>query len=183
MTLRWYVAQAVRNREMAAALSVAELGMNAYVPSIRRQCKRGRQIVEEAVSRFGVYVFVQFDRDSDPWGRLVNDHAKRRKYFERILCNIDGVPSAVPERAMDAIRDYSPPSEETLMPHVYRAGERVTCFIAGVRREAVFVEYCGSRPFIRTWIFGADRVTEVSSAELEPLILDSSMALATTGGD
>ena len=184
MTLRWHVAQAVRNRELAAALSVTQWGMNAYVPSIKRQCKRGFQIVEEVVPRFGVYVFVQFDRDVDPWGKLVSDHVSRRRYFERVLCNADGVPSAVPARAMDAIRAYVPPSEEALMPHVYQPGEAVLCFVAGIRMQAVFVGYQGNnRQFVRTWIFGRESIVEVSTAELEPLNLDNGMALAASAGD
>ncbi len=181
--LRWHVAQAVRNREVAAALSVTEFGMKAYVPSTKRRCKRGFQIVEEAVPRFGTYVFLQFDREKDQWGKLVGDHATRRRYFERILCGSDGLPSVVPNQAIEAIRAYvPPPSREPLMPYVYSPGERITCFIAGVRREAVFVEYCGSRPFIRTWIFGAERVTEVSTSELEPLDLDVSQPLSLEAG-
>lgn len=175
---RWFVAQAVRNREIAASLSVVQYGFEAYLPVIQRQRKVGHQIVDVSAPRFGTYIFVRFDSWEDPWPRLVNEHFKQRKYFERVLCNVDGVPSPVPDRAMDAIRAYQPPMQETHMPHVYKPGERVTCFIAGVRREAVFVEYCGQRPFIRTWIFGADRVTEVSSAEMEPLDLDGGSALA-----
>lgn len=179
---QWFVAQAVRNREVAAALSVVRLGFQSYVPVIQRHRKIGRQLVEVSAPRFGTYIFVRFDREIDThWPDLWRKERRipAQRYFERVLCDPDGRPSPVPDLAMDVIRAYQPPKTEEATPHIYRPGERVTCYIAGVRREAVFVEYCGQRPFIRTWIFGADRVTEVSLAELEPLDLDNSPALTT----
>ena len=178
MTLRWFVGQAVRNREIAAAISVVQFGFEAYVPVAQRKRKIGRQLVEVSQPRFGTYIFVRFDREKDPWPEIVRHKPGQRDYFERVLCDVDGIPQAVPDMAMEAIRNYRPPIEETAVPTVYVPGQRVTCFVAGVRREAVFVEYCGSRPFIRTWIFGAERVTEVSTAELEPLDLDGETAKA-----
>ncbi len=180
MSLRWHVAQAVRNREIAASLSVAGFKFEAYVPMINKRRKVGHMVVVVPTPRFGTYIFLRFDRELDNWGALCRKEHRiaRERYFERVLCDADGRPASVPDLVMDAIRAYQPPTpQEPAMPHVYRTGERVSCIIAGVRREAVFVEYCGTRPFIRTWIFGADRVTEVSSAELEPLDLDCDATL------
>jgi hypothetical protein len=82
---------------------------------------------------------------------------------------------------MDAIRAYQP---EPIAKHdekiVFRPGQRVCWIKAGVRREAVFVEYLGSRQFVQTWILGAERLTEVTEAELEPLDLDIAANMTTT---
>jgi len=172
MTKNWFVAQAVRNREIAASMSVVQHGFEAYVPIIQRWKRIGRVPVEVSVPRFGTYIFVRFDREHDEWPVLLRERTQKQ-YFTRVLCNSDGRPAPVPDQAMQAIRDYVPePIPQTTTPIIYKPGQRVTCTISGIRREAVFVEYCGKRPFIRTWIFGAERVTEVSSAELEPLDLD-----------
>ncbi len=172
--MHWHVAQTVRNREIPASLSVIRLGFEAYVPILHKRRKVGRKFAIVPSPRFGTYIFVRFDRDNSIWGDLCREDAGHRKYFERILCDCTGRPALVPDIAMQAIRAYQPPiPQEIQMPHNYRPGERVICSIAGMRREAVFVEYCGTRPFIKTWIFGAERTTEVSTAELEPLELDN----------
>lgn len=169
---RWHVAQAVRNREIAASLSVVAYGLEAYVPVIQRQRKIGRKLLEVSAPRFGTYIFVRFDAWEDPWPRLVSEHIDRRKYFERVLCSAGGMPLPVPDEAMEAIRNYQPPKQEEAEPYVYTPGERVTCYIAGVRKEAVFLKYQGNRRFVRTWLFGTEHVAEVREAELEPLDLD-----------
>lgn len=174
MARQWFVAQSVRNREIAAAVSAVAHGFEAYLPIIQRYRRIGRQLVEMSVPRFGTYLFVRFDRVDDPWPNLCREHGPNRAYFTNVLCNIDGLPSPVPDKAMEAIRAYQPaiiakPNE----PIVYREGQRVTWLKAGVRREAVFVEYFGgNRQKVRTWIFGSERIVEVTEAELEPLDLD-----------
>lgn len=177
---QWFVAQAVRNREIAAALSVVRLGFEAHVPIIRKQRKIGRILAEVDMPRFGTYIFVRFDAFLDDWGALWRKQRRipERRYFERVLCNAAGDPSPVPDAAMEAIRAYSPPKEETTMPHVYSPGERCSVYIAGQRMEAAFVKYQGNRQFVRTWILGAEHVTEVRAAELEPLDLDGGKPLA-----
>lgn len=182
MGKQWFVCQAVHNREKVAALSVIQHGFEGYMPEIQRLRRVGRYQVETWEPRFGTYIFIRFDRDEDEWPKLLRQRGCK-KYFTRILVNAEGRPSPVPDAAIDAIRAYQPPIARPLTePVVYRPGERVTCIIAGVRREAVFVEYCGKRPFIRTWIFGAERVTEVSSAEIEPLDLDNKIVLPPSFG-
>lgn len=182
MGKQWFVAQAVRNREKIAALSVIQHGFEGYMPEIQRLRRVGRYQVETWEPRFGVYVFARFDREEDDWPKLLHERTQRR-YFTRILLNADRKPSPVPDGVMEAIRAYKPPIARPLTePVIYQPGERVTCIIAGVRREAVFVAYQGKRPFIRTWIFGAERVTEVSSAEIEPLDLDNKVVLPPSFG-
>lgn len=176
---QWFVAQAVRNREIAASLSVVRHGFEAYVPIIHKQRKIGRVLVDVDAPRFGTYIFVRFDRFQDPWPNLCREPPHWRRYFDRVLCDLNGLPSPVPDIVMEAIRAYEPPRQEAKMPHVYTPGERVTCWIAGVRKEAVFVGYQGHRKFVRTWIFGSEHTAEVKEAELEPLDLDSCSPLTT----
>lgn len=170
MPKQWFVADTVRNRQDEAALSVVALDLEAYIPAIERHRRIGHRTMPVDTPRFGTYIFVLFDRDADPWPDLLHQRPFRQ-YFRRILSTVDGIPVPVPDRAMEAIRAYSPPAVASLEPVIYQPGQRVTCMVGGLRKEAVFVEYCGNRPMVRTWIFGAERVTEVCTAELEPLEL------------
>lgn len=182
MSRQWFVAQAVRNREIAASVAVVAYGFEAYLPVIQRYRRIGHKLIEVSAPRFGVYIFVRFDRDNDPWPNILRiGHGHFERDLRSILCNADGVPSPVPDKAMDAIRAYQPASIKQEEPIIYKTGQRVTWLKAGIRREAVFVEYCGgTRPMVRTWIFGAERIAEVCEAELEPLELDTSHDLDAT---
>ena len=172
MARAWYVAQAVGGREVAASVAATALGFPSFLPLLPVYRRIGHRLVETSVPRFGVYLFLNFDREMDPWADLMRDnstHHPHPKYFRRILCDADGIPVPVPEDAMDAVKAFKPPVQEIVARRRYQPGEKVICTIAGVRREAVFVSYCGSRPMVKTWIFGALRTTEVRAAELEPI--------------
>lgn len=166
---RWFVGETIRDRQDEAALSVTPLGMEAYVPAIIRVRRRGHQIVQEEVPRFGCYIFVRFDRGSDPWPELLRGHGPVNSHFRRFLCNSENTPAPVPDRAMEAIMSWVPPSMDEVKKRIeFKAGDEVVWTEAGVRRSGYFVEYRGKRQFIRAWIFGSERILEVSSAQLEP---------------
>lgn len=164
----WYVAETVRNRQDEAALSVAPLGMEAYVPAIVRVRKRGHHMVEEEEPRFGTYIFLRFDRMADPWPELIHG-VSRKKYFQRILSNSDGVPIPVPNRAMEAIMAWKPPRIGDPIPITYQPGQLIRWTVAGKSQEGVFVGYKGKRQYIRTWIMGAEHICEVRTSDLEPV--------------
>lgn len=171
----WHLIQAQHHRQERAALAIASLGFQAYVPKLQVRRQVARRVVEVEQPRFGVYIFASFDRDVPGWQELQHAIGKEAGIV-RVFCDAAGCPIIVPERAMLAVQAFRPRPIEVKPAHVYQPGEPVLCTIAGVRREAVFVEYCGSRPFVRMWIFGSDRVTEVSNAELEPLDDDGQVA-------
>ncbi len=169
----WFVAQAVRRREFDAALSVQQHGFNAYVPGVNRQHRRAGVLVNVEVPRFGCYVFVEFDPEVDHhWPDLCRELPFRRRYFERVLCFASGRPKPVPTEAMDAIRAFQPYVETKVDPYVFKPGEAVLWTMAGVSRQAVFLRYEGNRQFVTTYVFGADRTTEVRNSDLEPMGLE-----------
>ncbi len=169
MTLRWHVAQSERNYEVAAAVAAIGHGFESYLPVLPTMRKIGRKMLPFSAPRFGVYFFIKFDRDQSGWESMLHERGTVCR-IKRILCDPGGRPSPVPELAIMAIRDYQPPKVVSPEQRRYIPGEPVICIIAGTRKEAVFVEYCGgNRPMVRTWIFGAERVTEVTSAEIEPV--------------
>jgi hypothetical protein len=164
----WFVAQAVRNREIAAAVGVTQFGFEAYVPMMPVKRRRGRKLVEESAPRFGLYIFVRFDPDTDDWGVLTRREGHHTG-IARLLKNAGGEPQPVPDAVIDAIRAFTAADAAPQTgPMTYRPGQRVICTKAGVRMSAVFVGYCGNRQMIRMWLFGAERVSEVTEAELEP---------------
>lgn len=156
---------------------MAELGIASLCPMLpRHRVARGR-IVDDIIPRFGMYLFAHFNVVTDPWGHLTHSKAKRVGLV-RVLCNAQSKPSPVPDEAIKVINDYQPEEIVRIEPHHYSPGEACVLTIAGHRRECVFVGYSGNRAFVRTWILGADRVTEVSVSELE--LLDNSSNLAAT---
>lgn len=172
---QWFVAETVRGRQDEAALSVAPLGMEAYVPGIVRFRKRGHVIVEEEQPRFGNYIFVRFDRALDPWGDLLRGRGPVNSYFKRFLSdpNPDGfpIPVPVPERAIQAIMAYQPPKIGQIIVPVYVEGQQVMRDLGnGTKVECVFLEYVGKgRSRVKTWMFGKENTVTVSASDLEPV--------------
>lgn len=166
---QWFVGETVRNREDEAALSVARYGLEAYVPFDRKYKRCGRRIMETQAPRFGVYIFLLFDRRTDPWPELIHGRS-HKEYFKRILSDADRNPIPVPTRAIDVIRAYSPPPMEAPQPIVFKPGQPVLCTISpGVTVQAVFVAYRGETPMVEVWIFGRKSTVPVSHAQLETL--------------
>jgi hypothetical protein len=179
--LRWHVVQIQPGYDKSAYDFMRALEFEPFIPMIaRRRSVRGR-IIDDEVSRFGCYIFGRFDAICDPWGHLSHSKAKRSGIV-RVLCNAEMKPSPVPDAAIEAIRAYRPILEEPRLTHIYQPGESCICYIAGIRKEAVFVKYEHNRQFVRTWMFGCEHLVEVRAAELEPLSLDNSTALAASAG-
>lgn len=161
-----------------AALCAACLGIEVYVPLKPYHRKiMGGETIKTVVPRYGQYIFLFFDRDEPNWGELVRDESHLR-YFNRILCD-NGIPTPVPERAMNAIRKFRPkPEVEEAAPIVYQPGQTVAWFHEGKMMRGVFVDYVGNRSRIRTWIFGRETLTTISPSALEPLDIDTSQSSA-----
>jgi hypothetical protein len=173
---RWYVLQIERHSAKPVEGFLDALEFPSLFPMlIRRRHIKGR-MVEDEIPRFGPYILVRFDAACDPWGHLLHSKGKRVGIIA-VLLNGQMQPSPVPDEAVWAIRNYQP--EPLMAPSAYRytAGEPCIVTLAGQRREGIFVGYCGSRPRVRIWIFGAERVAEVAACELEPRKLDSGKSL------
>ena len=180
MTLAWHVGEADRKgmswndadddtrRQLRAAMFAASYGIEAYIPLQPAVRKIGHKSVEINVPRFGAYVFLRFDRDGDAWSAMLHPNAGGSR-FRRLICNSSGRPITVPERVIEAVRAYRPVPVTLPQDRRYQPGERVMLNLKGIRKEAVFVEYCGNRPKVRTWIFGVERIAEVATAEIEPI--------------
>lgn len=172
----WHVVQTERYCEQDASVAVAAHGFEVYVPMLPVSRTQRGKVVNMSVPRFSTYIFANFDRDQPGWQELRHG-APRRAGVVRILTNGAGIPMIVPAAAIDSVRAYRPRDPIAMKPpYRYRPGEPVIWTIAGTRREGVFVEYCGDRPMVRTWIFGCERIAEVSSAELEPVDKDEEPA-------
>lgn len=185
---QWFVAEASRkglsiplrdrgkiDAQISASLYAASLGFETFVP-LRPHFRRiGGHLIETQASRYGAYIFVRFDRDSDPWGELSREPPHRTRYFSHLLCD-NNIPTPVPERAMEAIRAYEPEPIVPALPIVYKTGQPVVVTKAGVRLVGVFVGYQGNRPKVDIWIFGRVTTTDCSNAELEPLDIDTEAA-------
>ena len=64
---RWYVVHTQPNRENRAAMNLRRQGFSAYLPIFQRTRRHARRT--ETVSRplFPRYMFVEFDRNREPW--------------------------------------------------------------------------------------------------------------------
>lgn len=169
MSTRWYVVQGKRGHEVTAWYYLGSRGIEAYVPlDMRKRHVRGH-FMDVQEPRFNGYFFAAFDRDEEDWRRIFRTPEATRCGIVRLLGNDPEKPPPVPDGVMDAIRAYAPPSQLSYEPHRFSPGEHCTMMLHGQRKTAVFVEYLGSRQFVRTWIFGAERVCEVTASEIEPL--------------
>lgn len=175
---RWHVVQFERGRHVSVATEIALRGFEAYCPMLAKRKITGGNISEVNYPRFGIYMFALFDRAESDWARLLNPKGTRAGIV-RLLGNDPMRPIPVPTEAIEAMRAYEPAAVHAPTPYRYQPGEPCHVYISGVRKQAVFVDYKGSRQFVRAWIFGAEHVVEVKSAELEPMDIDNPQVLTT----
>jgi hypothetical protein len=178
----WYTLQIERGHGDTAAQFIRELRFEPYIPVLRaRRMLRGK-LVEAEVPRFGPYIFARFNAGADRWGHLIHANGKRAGIM-RVMCSTTGegdvFPIPVPDSVVDKIRAYEPAAIKTNEPYRYQAGQACFVTVGGVRLQAVFMAYCGTRPMVRTWIFGRPSVVEVKAADIEPQNLDINEGLAT----
>lgn len=168
MAERWYVIQVKRDKEPKAMVEIVRRGFDAFCPMMQKSRKNGRSVETVTVPRFPPYLFARFNASVDPWGLLCHDDGKRAGIV-RVLCNAYGIPIAVPDRAMDAMRAYNPPPSDVVTSITFQTGQPVTVYRGGVAMQAVFVKYEGKRRAkIKVWLFGEATETEIDPRELHP---------------
>lgn len=122
MAEQWFVVRTKQARETTAACAIAAEGFHAFLPvTLVERSHAGKR---ERVSRplFNRYLFVQFDRTRDPFGKL--NFCRGVASHNGLMCDSRGIPIPVPDRVIDAIRD-----RENAMKA--RAGEITTGYRPG----------------------------------------------------
>ncbi len=103
----WFCVVSRPNQECRAAIELANQSFHVYLPVI------------DAKPMFPRYLFVEFDREKDPWGSI-----KSTRGCVDLLRN-GFLPAMVPRHAMDAIMAYQPQQEAPAGPNIFTEGQVV----------------------------------------------------------
>ncbi len=135
----WHVCTTRPQQEHIAAIHLTNQSFHTYLP------------VLDGKPLFPRYLFIEFNRDTDPWGKIRST---------RGCCSLllDGyLPAIVPERAMDAIRAYKAPETAQDGQTQFIQGQRVVIMdgvLNGLEglfqgdakgRTACLLEICGRK--------------------------------------
>jgi transcriptional antiterminator RfaH len=89
---RWYCAWTLQQRERRAADLIRDAGFESYLPMHVERTACWHKLI---VPLFPRYVFVRFDRDRDPWGKII---------AVRAVCGLIqhglGLPTPLPDIAI-----------------------------------------------------------------------------------
>lgn len=168
MSVHWHCFQIQRGREQSAAREIGAFGFEVCEPMMPAKVVRRGHLVDTTVPRFPGYMLAAFDRDLPGWQNLLRPMAKRAGIV-KVMCDSDWRPIIVPDEAMEAVRAYRPQVLTPTVPYRFTPGEPANYTSAGRTRQVVFVGYDRNRLLVRMWILGAERVTEVAAASLEPV--------------
>ncbi len=105
--IAWHCAVTKPQQEHIAAIHLTNQAFHTYLP------------VLDAKPMFPRYIFVEFDREKDPWGSIRST---------RGCCDLlkDGyLPAIVPQKAIEAIMAFKPTQEPTGGQTQFSAGQRV----------------------------------------------------------
>lgn len=99
MGLNWYVIRTQSGQEFRASSELLNQGFQTYIPTIKSK------------PLFSRYIFIEFDRDIDPWGKI----RSTRGCVDVLRSGI--LPQPVPQKAMEAImafEDIPEPNDEPI---------------------------------------------------------------------
>lgn len=127
--LAWHVVMSRAQQEARAAIELANQNFKVYLPVI------------DAKPMFPRYLFVQMDRNKDPWGLI-----KSTRGCVDLLKN-GYLPALVPQHAMNAIMSYSPPlPEQPDAPGTFAPGQAIKVVTGPLQGlEGLFQRDAGGR--------------------------------------
>ena len=105
--LAWHVALCRSQQEARAAVELANQSFRVFLPIL------------DTKPMFPRYIFLQFDRDRDDWGKVKST----RGCVDLLKSGF--LPSIVPEPVMDAIMAFRPPVEPVQGETQFTEGQRV----------------------------------------------------------
>ncbi len=138
--ISWHVCRTKSQQEPRAAVELANQDFLVFLPVLASK------------PMFPGYIFVQFDRDRDPWGKIKNT----RGCIDLLGCGF--IPANVPDPVIEALMAYRPPEIIPESQGQFSKGQRVQIagghFAAGLEglfqadvkgRTACLLEICGKK--------------------------------------
>ncbi len=137
--ISWHVCRTKSQQEPRAAVELANQDFRVFLPVLASK------------PMFPGYIFVQFDRDRDPWGKIKNT----RGCIDLLGCGF--IPANVPDPVIEALMAYRPPEIPSEGPSTFAKGQPVQItegILAGLEglfqadvkgRTACLLEICGKR--------------------------------------
>jgi transcriptional antiterminator RfaH len=168
MSEQWFVVRTKQAKETTAACAIAAEGFHAFLPV--QLVERSHAGKRERVSRplFPRYLFVEFDRDVTPFGKL---NYCRGVASRGLMCDAMDRPIPVPTSVIDRIRD----SERAMMAKV---GEATTGYRPGdtfllqrgpyAKLEATYVGEENGAVFATVTLFGRGFLQTLSFEDVPP---------------
>lgn len=166
MGLDWHCARTKHAQEQRAAIGIASQGFPVFLPLKQtRICHAGKC---EMLPRplFARYIFVQFDRENDPWGPI--NHTRG---VSRLLADAQGFPSPIKPNIIEAIRKRE--TENRLnsgaLRSGYEPGDPLILQVgpyAGL--QAVYFGEDHGKATIGISLFGRELMHEIPLAKLPP---------------
>lgn len=167
--LRWHAITVRLGREQKASISIGAMGFEVYLPLVGRRlsARAGSGLIDAA--RFPGWVFTRFNVDEDDWQRIGQGRLWLL-YQTKILCTAAGTPIPMPDKALAAMKAYTPPPPDAPRAMAsFEKGQPVFHYTAGVPQQAVFVGYRKRRALVELWILGRPRTVTVAVGALEEI--------------
>lgn len=95
----WFVILTLPGQEYRAAKELRSRSFGVYVAKTYRRARVGHKVKPIASLRFPSYVFVAFDAELEEHGHVVSARG-----VAHLLCDKGGTPQAIPESAVDLVR-------------------------------------------------------------------------------
>lgn len=166
--LHWHAIITRPNREVSASVEIVAHGFEAYLPTMQRRLPLRAGGGLATVARFSGWAFARFDATLPGWEQI--GRGVGRTFCLKVKCDSAGIPIAMPERAIDAMRAYKPPAPDAIESVVtYAKGAPVMHYTAGVAQQAVFVRHLKQRAQVELWILGRPRTVTVALSALEEM--------------
>lgn len=160
----WFALRTAPMKEFAVEEILRLRGVTCFVPTEVKWRRHGRKKTPVARPLLPRYLFI---RCPDPWDIV---RAMQGRGVCGVVC-FDGVPAAIPERAVESLASRSGAAVPTRSARVHRA------FTAGEKVEIVsgpFQGWCvelteikGDVGRVLLKMFGTERTVEVSVSQLE----------------
>jgi transcriptional antiterminator RfaH len=128
---RWYVAQALANREFGAALQLEAQRFRVFLPYVVKSVRHARRTREAKKAAFPGYMFVALDTKRDRW-RSINGTIG----VSRLITGGDGALLPVPHGVVETLLDYLDESGACRFDRALVVGQTVRV-IAGPLADAI----------------------------------------------
>ena len=160
----WYVTEILAAGYHRAERNLTQQGFACFWPRFRKTRRHARRVDHILAPLFPGYMFVQFDRDRDPW------HAINGTYGVKRLVGAWSRPEAMPQAVMQGLFARCQGSViQSVAPHL-QAGQQVRLIAGPFADQLARIERLDDRGRVRVLlnILGGEIPANVGIGDLSP---------------